>query len=237
VTGTFEYANDLQAAGMLWGATLRSPHPHARILRVDTSAAAALPRRPRRAHRPRRARRRDVRPRRPGRVRARARRRPLRRRAGRRGRAEDPVLARRAAAAVAVEYEPLPAVTDPELALDAPDLHPLGNVFRHVRFTHGDPDARGDVVVEGTYRLGMQDQLFLAPEAGLAVPAEDGGVGAAGRDPVAALRPRPGRALHRPAAGEGAAAAGRRRRRLRRARGRHAQIHACLLAAGHRAGR
>src|SRR5436309_15855579 len=28
---------------MLWGATLRSPHPHARIVSVDVSAAAAEP--------------------------------------------------------------------------------------------------------------------------------------------------------------------------------------------------
>ena len=41
----------------------------------------------------------------------------------------------------------------------------------------GDPDAgRADVVVVGEYEVGMQDQAFLGPESGLAVPAEDGGV-------------------------------------------------------------
>jgi CO/xanthine dehydrogenase Mo-binding subunit len=33
-----------------------------------------------------------------------------------------------------------------------------------------------DVVVTGEYEVGMQDQAFLGPESGLAVPAEDGGV-------------------------------------------------------------
>src|SRR3712207_9558816 len=30
VKGEFEYSSDLWMDGMLWGATLRSPHPHAR---------------------------------------------------------------------------------------------------------------------------------------------------------------------------------------------------------------
>ena len=53
---------------------------------------------------------------------------------------------------------------------------PDGNVVRHVPIRHGDPTAEGDVVVEGTYEVGMQDQAFLGPEAGLAVPDGDGGV-------------------------------------------------------------
>ena len=43
VTGKFAYASDLEAAGMLWGHTVRSPHAHARLLSVDTGAAAAMP--------------------------------------------------------------------------------------------------------------------------------------------------------------------------------------------------
>ena len=42
-TGEFEYASDLQAAGMLWGHTLRSPHPHARLRSIDISGAVASP--------------------------------------------------------------------------------------------------------------------------------------------------------------------------------------------------
>ncbi|MEX2373405.1 MAG: molybdopterin cofactor-binding domain-containing protein, partial [Dehalococcoidia bacterium] len=43
VTGRAEYGADIRLEGMLYGAVLRSPHAHARILRVDTSKAEALP--------------------------------------------------------------------------------------------------------------------------------------------------------------------------------------------------
>ncbi|MEX2431509.1 MAG: xanthine dehydrogenase family protein molybdopterin-binding subunit [Dehalococcoidia bacterium] len=43
VTGEAGFAVDVQLPGMLWAKVLRSPHPHARIVRVDTSKAAALP--------------------------------------------------------------------------------------------------------------------------------------------------------------------------------------------------
>src|SRR3984893_8697063 len=43
VKGEFEYPSDLHRDGMLWGATLRSPHPHAQIISIDVSAAAAVP--------------------------------------------------------------------------------------------------------------------------------------------------------------------------------------------------
>src|SRR6202049_5338650 len=43
VKGEFEYASDLRRDGMLWGATLRSPHPYARIVAIDTSEALRMP--------------------------------------------------------------------------------------------------------------------------------------------------------------------------------------------------
>ncbi|MGE0354225.1 MAG: molybdopterin cofactor-binding domain-containing protein, partial [Gemmatimonadales bacterium] len=43
VTGQTLFADDLALPRMLWAKLLRSPHPHARILRIDTSKAAALP--------------------------------------------------------------------------------------------------------------------------------------------------------------------------------------------------
>jgi xanthine dehydrogenase D subunit len=59
-------------------------------------------------------------------------------------------------------------------------LHPNhdgGNVVRHVPIQYGDPDgATADVVVTGEYEVGMQDQAFLGPESGLAVPGEDDGI-------------------------------------------------------------
>src|SRR5438874_175678 len=42
-TGTASYAGDIRLPGMLEAKVLRSIHPHARIISVDTSAAEALP--------------------------------------------------------------------------------------------------------------------------------------------------------------------------------------------------
>ncbi len=180
VKGQFAYGSDLWAEDMLWGHTVRSPHPHARIVRIDIAEAVASPG----VHAVLLAD--DV----PGRKeygldfpdqpvlaweRVRYQGEPVAVVA-----AETAELARRAAARVAVEYEPLRAVTDMEEALraDAPALHDygFGNVLRHVRIEHGDPVAGAEVWVEGYYETGMQDQAPLGPESGLAVPAEDGGV-------------------------------------------------------------
>ena len=43
VRGAADYTADLKRPGMLYGRILRSPHPHARIRRIDTSRAKALP--------------------------------------------------------------------------------------------------------------------------------------------------------------------------------------------------
>src|SRR6476660_9151829 len=43
VRGDFVYSSDLHVEGMLWGATVRSPHPYARIVSIDTVAALAMP--------------------------------------------------------------------------------------------------------------------------------------------------------------------------------------------------
>lgn len=42
-TGTAVYATDVDLDGMLYVRTLRSPHPHARIKQIDTSAAERMP--------------------------------------------------------------------------------------------------------------------------------------------------------------------------------------------------
>src|SRR5919202_796722 len=43
VTGAARYTADVVTRGALWGKALRSPLPHARIVRIDTSRAAKLP--------------------------------------------------------------------------------------------------------------------------------------------------------------------------------------------------
>src|SRR5260221_11411567 len=43
VTGHARYTYDVQLPGQLYARVLRSPHPHARIRRIDTSRAEALP--------------------------------------------------------------------------------------------------------------------------------------------------------------------------------------------------
>lgn len=178
VTGAFEFSNDLWAEGMLWGCTVRSPHPSARIRSIDISRAVRHPG----VYAVLTAD--DV---------------PGRKTYGLEF-ADQPVLAwdlvryagepvavvaavdhetaRRAADEVVVVYEVLPAVVDMEAALrpDAPQVHAYGNILRHIRIVHGDPNAEADVWVDGYYETGMQDQAFLGPESGLAVPAHDGAV-------------------------------------------------------------
>jgi CO/xanthine dehydrogenase Mo-binding subunit len=90
--------------------------------------------------------------------------------------ADHPDTARLAAAAILVEYEVLEPVTDPEAAFHAAPLHPDGNLFRHLPLRTGDPDAVGEIVVEGLYQVGRQDPAPIGAEAGLAVPRPDGGV-------------------------------------------------------------
>ena len=43
LTGEAKYTSDIYLPGMLVGKVVRSPHPHARILSIDTSAAESLP--------------------------------------------------------------------------------------------------------------------------------------------------------------------------------------------------
>ena len=189
VVGEFAYASDLQAAGMLWGSTVRSPHAHARILGIDVSQAIGMPG----VHAV--LTHEDV----PGaktyglefpdqpvlasdRVRYFG-------EAVAVVAAEEPEHARRAAAAVRVEYEPLEPVVDPERATEMEPLHPdrptMGhgyrsdprpNVVRSLVIRRGDTDVEADVTVEGVYDVGQQDQAFLGPESGIAIPDGEGGI-------------------------------------------------------------
>jgi len=233
VTGAFVYASDLHREGMLWGATVRSPLAHARVRSVDASRAAAMPGvaavilaadlpaknriglnfddQPVLAE--------DV---------VRYAGEPIALVA-----AESPEAARAAARVVTVDLEPLPLVLDMEEALrpDAPKIHEFGNVLRHVHLVHGDPDhASADVWVEGYYETGMQDQAPLGPEAGLAIPAEDGGVDLyvvtqwlhVDREQIAPCLGLPEERVRLHLAGVGGSFGAREDI--------HVQVHACLLA-------
>lgn len=169
VRGEFEYAPDLLQEGMLWGATRRSEYPYARLVRVNLNPAKEMPgviavlgaw---------------DVPDNRFGAINN-----------------DQPVLAddfvryvgepiaivaavdletaRRAAAAIDIEYEPHIPLTDASEALKA------GKIYRHVKYTYGDPSVIGDVQVEGTYTTARQDHSFMAPDAGIARPDGHDGV-------------------------------------------------------------
>ena len=232
VTGEFAYSSDLWLDGMLWGSTLRSPHPSARIRGIDITVALTLPGvYAVLTHQ-------DV----PGRKtfglehkdqpvlaidRIRYQGEPVALVA-----ADHPETARRAAARITVDYEVLEPVTDARKALDpaTPKLHPGGNLVRHVPIRVGDPGARADVIVQGEYQVGMQDQAFLGPESGLAVPAEDGGVDLfvatqwlhVDRDQVAASLNLPNEKVRITLSGVGGAFGAREDLSM--------QVHACLLA-------
>ena len=97
--------------------------------------------------------------------------------------AETEEIAAQARALIEVEYEDLPVVEDVEAAVqeDAPLLHPDrgSNVFQHYRIRKGDVEAafaQADVVVEGEYRTPAQEHAFLQPEAGLGYIDEEGRV-------------------------------------------------------------
>jgi xanthine dehydrogenase D subunit len=178
VTGQFAYGSDLWMDDMIWGVTLRSPHPYAKIGSIAIGEALAtagvyavlthadvpgqnvcgleLADQPVLAA--------DV---------VRYQGEPVALVA-----ADHPEIARQAAKKIAVEYEVLPPVTGARQALDpaAPRLHPQGNLVRQLKLRKGDPAPAADVVVTGSYSVGMQDQAFLGPEAGLAVPDGEGGV-------------------------------------------------------------
>jgi CO/xanthine dehydrogenase Mo-binding subunit len=203
VTGRALYGADYQAAGLLHGHVLRSPHAHARILRIDTSKAEALPgvkavvtatdfsQGPDRLV--------DLGD---GEV-------PLSYIRGNmlasskalyRGHAiaavaaTSPHIAEEAAGLIEVEYEPLPCVLTATDAMQegAPLLHEdlttkeLGqrtdhasNVAEHHRFSMGDIAggfAAADVVIEREFRTSTVHQGYIEPHAATALWNNDGRV-------------------------------------------------------------
>ena len=89
----------------------------------------------------------------------------------------SPRKLRAALRAVRVEVEPLPAVLDPRQAL-TPELIQYGedNVFKRIDIRKGDPAAvfaQAPQVVEGQYRTGAQEHVYIEPQ-GMVASHEDG---------------------------------------------------------------
>jgi CO/xanthine dehydrogenase Mo-binding subunit len=181
--GATMYAGDYTMPNQLHAKVLRSPHPSARIVRIDPSGAKALPgvvcvltgR-----DLPDAKLATDM----PGQT-------------GRKQRAgsDAPVLATEvvrfqgepialvaaetleiaeaALSRIEVEYEPLPGVFDPAEALKAgaPKVYGDDNIVARWKIRKGDLDAgmaQADVVVENTFRMPFVEHAYLEPEAGIA---------------------------------------------------------------------
>ncbi|MDC0234214.1 molybdopterin-dependent oxidoreductase, partial [Acidimicrobiia bacterium] len=232
VKGEFVFSNDLRHPDMLWGGTLRSPHPSARIVSINTIPALKMtgvhavltsedlsgmplyglehPDQPVLAD---------------GVVRYQGE--PIAIVA-----ADHPENARLALEAIEVEYELIEPLSDSELAQENEAIHPDGNLFREINLSYGNSqeEEEGEITVEGTYEVGMQDQAPLGTESGMAVPSEDGGIDLfvstqwlhADRDQVAACLGLPSEKVRLTLAGVGGAFGAREDISL--------HIHLCLLA-------
>jgi CO/xanthine dehydrogenase Mo-binding subunit/aerobic-type carbon monoxide dehydrogenase small subunit (CoxS/CutS family) len=181
VSGKLRYAGDMTMPGMLHVQVLRSPHPHARIVSIDISAAETMEGVEGVITSA------DV----PGEdgfgvfvndqpIMARDKVRYVGEAVAAVA-AEDLIMARRALAAIKVEYEPLPAVFDPEEAMrqGAPVLHDYApdNLTKHIPIRVGDVEkgfAESDLVVEESYSTQPIEHAYLEPEAGLAYVDHDG---------------------------------------------------------------
>ena len=173
VTGKAQYGADITLPGLLHGKILRSPHPHARIVSIDTSKAEKHP---------------EVRAVVTGRHLAEEfKKKP----AGANILASDKVLykghaiaalaassphaAEEALSLIEVQYELLPAVTDAEDAMkpDAPLLHEEyeGNVASYTQLSIGDVDRgfeQADVIVEREFRTKTVHQGYIEPHTATA---------------------------------------------------------------------
>jgi len=181
--GDKPFVDDMRVAGMLHGAMVLTPHPRARVLGIDFSAALEMPG--------------VLRVLTAGDVH------------GQRGTgmavpdlpifvgvgettccvgdfvamvvADTQFHARQAAAKVKVDYEVLKPLTDPFEALDpnATQVHPPGNMYVHGNLIDTTAFSRGDVeaafataahVIEAKFQTQPIEPAFLEPEACLAIP-------------------------------------------------------------------
>jgi CO/xanthine dehydrogenase Mo-binding subunit len=191
VTGRARFGADISAPGMLVGHILRSPHAHAKIRKIDTSAAEALS---------------GVRavvtgadiPYREGADRWVWMNVMAQKKALYDGHAVaavaavDAATARKALKLIKVDYQVLPHVTDVDEAMKpgAPLLHDdiftkgvepapkkASNVTERYEVGHGDPEkafAEADVVIERSFKTEATHQGYIEPHACLANMGSDG---------------------------------------------------------------
>jgi CO/xanthine dehydrogenase Mo-binding subunit len=189
VAAATAYAADWAMPGMLHGVVLRSPYPSARIVRLDTAKAEAMPGVAvvlTAKDVPRNTLSTDV----PGQTTAVG---PLRatlhvlaeERVRHQGEpvallaAETLEQAHAALEAIEVEYDEMRGVFSPDeaLASGAPAVHGSGNLLAQWRIARGDVAAAfrdAAVVVEGEYATQMVDAAYLEPESGVAWIDSDG---------------------------------------------------------------
>jgi CO/xanthine dehydrogenase Mo-binding subunit len=178
LAGAAVYGADLDVPGMLWGALVPAPVAHGRLRSLDLGPARALPGvtavgpadlatlLPHRTADPDRS----IFP--SGEIAYRHQ--PLAAVA-----APTRSEARRAAAAVRVDVEPLPALVDLETAFPdwpGPDAARSPHVIAHVHARYGDLERAfrtADRVVEETYRTASVHQVALEPHACLATVTDD----------------------------------------------------------------
>ncbi len=179
VTGRTKYIADIDYPGILHGAILRSPYPHAIIKKIDTTKADTLPG-----------------------VVATVTAKDI---PGRNGwgaiipdqpvvcgdkvryigdavamvAAIDEKTAIKALDFIDVEYEELPAVFSPLEALKstAPKIHESGNLITTSQVVKGDVEQgfkEADIILERTYNVPILEHVYLEPDAALAIPGDDG---------------------------------------------------------------
>lgn len=182
VTGQAKYSVDMQLPGMLYGKVLRSPLPHARILKIETAKALALP---------------GVKAVATGQDAPRVKRGPLSLRpetlrvfAIDRVRfvgdevaavaASDEDTAYEALDLIRVDFEELPAVFDPEEALrpHAPQIDEgPGNIAGYFDICRGDPEEafrKADYLIEDKFTTQIQHQCYMEPMGCLTSPDPSG---------------------------------------------------------------
>ena len=175
LTGEAKYTADISLPGMLCGKILRSPHPHARIVGIDATAAEILPG-VRAVLTPFNAPSGKVAPDLP----------ILDTKARFVGdeaaavAADDEDLAAQALRLIKVEYEPLPAVFSARDALkpDAPAVHPGGNLVggKPLTLTRGNIEegfARADRIFEQSFSTPAHSGAALEPRAAVALWEDD----------------------------------------------------------------